>query len=1445
MKDSAWKLGVADLIRARVRDSHRTSKTALMWTSHSSALPRLTRVSAPLAGLPRSTKRRWLWVVLLLFTWQTASLTYPADGGSLIGVVHDEQGLPVADAKVTVTSEKFSVSALTLADGKFDFRNLAPSQYRITAEAAGYRKEAAAVTISRAGEVLSNAIILKPSSLHVAVFDSSSRMPLAGVVVALLARERGLTVSTAPAARTITDEGGDAYFGRLAPGSYRLTATLRGFEEYRSEVFVSAGKVTTEFALPLSIAPVIPINDKSVHRYGPPNLPSKTVQAIFQDSEGWMWFGCDRGVARFNGADFKSSATQNSAYYQLAGMDVRSIAEDRSGRVWLATPAGLRAITKEGREAGEALTGFETRHVFVDSAGAVWVATSRGVFRSSSGETGKFEQIGGAASADIRQTSEDAHGKIWIAASDGAYCFDGNKFNRYEGLSARTSRRSSSTAAQSGPDDVKDGGPVTDVRSVFAGSNQRIWVAAAAGLYYLDADKMLSPLKEQSGSGSAASVDVRAIAQDRTGRMWIASAAGGAGVYDPGINKSQRLSALDQDHVGVISTDREGAVWFGTDNGAVRADLYSFVNFNTSRGLSDNDVRQVKEDPGPSSASTADKKSEKGRLWFATAAGTSVMEGERLVPIEGLRANIEVRSVAIDGNGAKWFAADQGVFRLTAQALTQLNEGNGLASNNVRWVEAAAGGSTMVFATAKGVSIFKDGALHGVEDLASYDVRRAFESSDGRIWCSTSRGVVVLTPGSWSFDLIDEGRGLADADVRCVTEWSGRMAIATRAGIQSCEADSPHPRVLNQLDSEPADTLFTDRDGYLWAGMEEGGLKKFCLIGDRVVSATYSGENNAFSARRIRSISQDGNGKIWIATEAGALRHEPVTAAPLARVSLEMDGRILGAKGDVAAGSLDEVSYGRHSLTFHIAGASMSGQVRYLYRIQSGGADAPWQLLPVQPSGEREVPVFEIGEGNHSFEVIALNRDLYGAAGPAVRLSFTVGSPFWKRWWFYAFGTALAGAVVAAVLAARRARNREYVLPKELRSYVAIEPNPYIVGNPIRTEKMFYGREDDFRYVRTKLEAASQGVVIVFCGERRVGKSSILYQVLNGRLGDRFAPVFVDMQEMVVAGDAEFFARISRLISESVNRINSAAQALQPASAAGQTASGVTRAVAAASGRLRSPEFDRGNPYPVFLDFLDAALLALGDKTLLILIDEYELMEGKVDDGRLSPELFTFLAGLMDNKERLALIFTGSRRLEERDKKYWRELLRRSLFRKVGFLSENDTVRLITEPVAGRLVFGRGVVAEICRLTAGQAFYTQVMCQNLVDYVNEHRQNWLTLACLKVVIDEIIDNPLPQMIYAWDGLSDDEKISLSLLTESLNGAGAYATAAELRASVRENDYPVNLSENTIRVTLEELFRREMLDKDPLGGFRFKIDLLRQWIHRAHSIWQVVNEVRTH
>ena len=890
------------------------------------------------------------------------------------------------------------------------------------------------------------------------------------------------------------------------------------------------------------------------------------------------------------------------------------------------------------------------------------------------------------------------------------------------------------------------------MRGLFVDSNGSVWFASAGGVFFLTADSAtLTPVNAlRILSGADPAPGSRSISQDQNGRMWFAMDSGGVALYDPTSRELQRIGFLSRDRVASMFTGREGHLWFATDNGAVYSDFYSFVNYSSSRGLPDNNVHAVIELP------RGVGREQSPRLLALTSAGVSRLEGERFVPVEPLRAGINVRAVALDRTGSAWFATEQGALRLSGQSLTQFSD-NQLASNNARWVMSIDSGAAVIFCTTRGATIFQGGEFKAVAALAGYDVRHAFEDADGRLWFSTERGIVGYDPRSTQSEIINTSNGLADNDARWVTRFGDRLLIATGTGVQSFSVRGGQPASFAVLDGEPTTTMFVDREGYLWTGTDEGQVKKFILVGGHAVSTVYSGEANALTAGQINSISEDGRGHIWIATDKGAVRHIPVRVAPPAEVSVEINGQA-GAAGE--AGGYD-IPYGRHRITFHFAAVSLSGPVRYLYRISSEAGSATWEALPLQQGVERDVSRFDLDEGAHTFELIALNRDLYGAATPVANVVLRVGSPFWKNWWFFTLALAAIGLAAGAAFVAHRARAREYVLPKHLKSYVPIEPNPYIVGNPIRTEKMFYGREDDFRYVRTKLEGVNQGVVIVFCGERRTGKSSILYQVLNGRLGERFIPVFVDLQEMVVATDSEFFARVSRLISEAVARADARRAETLSGAAAGDgqdgnrlgemSSAGVAtgaqagaRTVAVTRGpssRIVVPTFDGRNPYPVFLDFLDDVLSVIGERELLILMDEYELMEGKVNEGKLSPELFTFLAGLMDNKERLALIFTGSRRLEERDKKYWRELLRRSLFRKVGFLSEKDALRLITEPVVNRLVYGRGVVDVIYRLTAGHPFYTQVICQNTVDYINEHEQNWVTVGDLRHVIADISQQP--------------------------------------------------------------------------------------------------------
>ena len=70
--------------------------------------------------------------------------------------------------------------------------------------------------------------------------------------------------------------------------------------------------------------------------------------------------------------------------------------------------------------------------------------------------------------------------------------------------------------------------------------------------------------------------------------------------------------------------------------------------------------------------------------------------------------------------------------------------------------------------------------------------------------------------------------------------------------------------------------------------------------------------------------------------------------------------------------------------------------------------------------------------------------------------------------------------------------------------------NPYIVGNPIKTAEMFFGRQDDFDFIKRKLESGDKSYIIVLCGERRSGKTSILFQILSGRLGKNFIPILAN-----------------------------------------------------------------------------------------------------------------------------------------------------------------------------------------------------------------------------------------------------------------------------------------------------------------------------------------------
>ena len=96
--------------------------------------------------------------------------------------------------------------------------------------------------------------------------------------------------------------------------------------------------------------------------------------------------------------------------------------------------------------------------------------------------------------------------------------------------------------------------------------------------------------------------------------------------------------------------------------------------------------------------------------------------------------------------------------------------------------------------------------------------------------------------------------------------------------------------------------------------------------------------------------------------------------------------------------------------------------------------------------------------------------------------------------------------------------------------------NPYIVGNPIKTKEMFFGREDDFQYVIRKFGDGRSNQILIFCGDRRSGKTSILFQILLGRLGQDFLPILIDMQILAgIKNDSDFYKAIIEVACTQLN----------------------------------------------------------------------------------------------------------------------------------------------------------------------------------------------------------------------------------------------------------------------------------------------------------------------
>ncbi len=386
----------------------------------------------------------------------------------------------------------------------------------------------------------------------------------------------------------------------------------------------------------------------------------------------------------------------------------------------------------------------------------------------------------------------------------------------------------------------------------------------------------------------------------------------------------------------------------------------------------------------------------------------------------------------------------------------------------------------------------------------------------------------------------------------------------------------------------------------------------------------------------------------------------------------------------------------------------------------------------------------------------------------------------------------------------------EFERAEAQRPFVRIFPIPYVTGMPLKTEHLFVGRDDVFAYIKEHLFGAYQNNVIVLHGQRRTGKTSILYR-LKKVLTDTHVCVLIDMQGKAARGTLDFLYSLADDIVYELEDHDLAVE-LPPRSDFAESPEFVFRS-----------RFLRG-----VYDKLPANSTG-AKKHLLLMFDEFEELQKRVQDGKLEPEIFPFLRNLMQHEDNLDFVFAGTHKLEELGAEYWSILFNIASYKKITFLTHDDAQRLIAEPVAPHIEYDPIAIERIIDVTGGHPYFTQVICHELVAYHNETQRSYLTATDVEEVLDRIVERGEAHFKFIWAESGPIEHAVLLALADLLE-TDDTASVDEVQALLDKR--AINLNSTPLTQTLDGLEMGDILTRSgPRSNlYRFKIDLIRRWIY---------------
>jgi diguanylate cyclase (GGDEF)-like protein len=838
-------------------------------------------------------------------------------------------------------------------------------------------------------------------------------------------------------------------------------------------------------------------------------LSQQRVLAIAQDKQGFMWFGTEDGLDRFNGYSFQHLRQTRDAS-GLPDAFITDLRIDPAGRLWVATDGGAVLWRAPGEQhfhsiltgvADSTAKGLDcVRVIRFDRTGQLWIGSREAGLARLDPRTGQLARYRHQATQPASLSDDsifallvDRHGVLWVGTHTGLDRLD-PATGTFQHVPLEPGRRT----------------------AVFALAEDRdglLWLGTSAGLIHLDpAIGIRSRFHHDAAKArSLPAEQVLALHLDAGGRLWIGT-PGGLALLDP---KSDAFDvyrndpadpySLPDDYVLALEEDRNGLLWIGTRFGGIgrwnpRTWSLGQHPAGAEEGMSSRNVMAFTQD-------------EAGRLWVATFAG-----GITIVDPRGAQPRTLHRART---------AGSPGLSDDKVMALLTDREG-------VVWAGTMTGGLDRIDPRTLAVTTYS----HDPNDpstLGAPGVMSLLEDSSNRLWIGTYGGGLSRLDRSTGLfrrylpDAVNPGNPAALSANRVTAlaqDRTGRLWVGTDGGgLNVLDPNTGRffhlEHTANQQRSLGGSTVYSiyvDPRGTVWVGTRSGGL-------DRVVGSALApeairfdnfNERDGLPNDTVYGIHADTAGRLWLSTNYGLARFDPGTGEfrsfhrsnglqaeefNFGAHYADRAGRLFfgGARGynafDPATVSFDtsppsvvltevlesgkpvpltnplsmpRLHY-RDVVSFDFAALDFAAPRANVFAFRLEGFDRDWEHAGTQ----HRVTYTNLPDGHYTLHVRAGNPDgVWNEAG--FELPFDVDPPAWlSRWAYLGYALLFAAVVLLCWVGHRRSLIREARYSERLREEVRM-----------RTRELA-ARNTELEVVNSRLEQASLTDPLTQLGNRR------------------------------------------------------------------------------------------------------------------------------------------------------------------------------------------------------------------------------------------------------------------------------------------------------------------------------------------------------------------------